>query len=806
MATLETGLLIGNERELMRQKPSYQTNFLGHPPFQVLPCLVFLFLFSVHVFVSPVFADTDSQKTVKVGILAKRGHQHAFETWNATAAYLTDAIPGRNFQIVPLDFETVRVAAISRDIDFLITNSSYYVALELDYGLSRVATMENLHGDHIEHVFGGVIFTRVNRSDINTLKDLYEKSILAVDRDSLGGWLAAWRELHAEHIRPEHDFRALQFAGTHDAVVLGVINGDADVGIVRTDTLERMADEGKINLADIKILNQQTWNHECGYLLSTRLYPEWPFAILPHTSQQLAKAVAVALLNMPASSDAAKKARIGGWTVPLDYQPIHDLQKELQLFRYKQHNGKISIADFLREHRLTVLMLMTILSLLIFVVCYTILLNRRLERRVEEKTAELSLEATERKITEEKLHRAEKMEAIGLMASGVAHDLNNILSGIVSYPELLLMRLPEKSQLRQPIMAILESGLRAADVVADLLTVARDAAKVRTRVNVNSLILEYLSSPEAEKISSLHPEVTISTALCSSLKFVCCSPSHVSKCIMNLVLNAAEAIDTSGEIIVSTENCHLSAAEAEEISVKPGSYVTITVADNGSGIEPADLQHIFEPFYSKKKMGRSGTGIGLAVVWNSMQDHDGTVIVKSDAKGTVFTLYFPQYEDDCLNTEEDEKFLPLEVAPNLSGNGELILVVDDEAYQRDIAERILKQLGYQVHTVNSGEEAVQYTREKNVDLLLLDMLMPPGMDGLETYKQIDRFKPGQKALIVSGFSEKAKVEQALSMGVESFLKKPYTLRQLSVTVKQALKPKGVEDPMIPPFKGDPPQI
>lgn len=763
------------------------SKLLGRQSSELLLLLVFFSIVSLPLLVSPVFSDTIPPAPIKIGVLAKRGEQRVFKKWNATADYLTRAIPGQRFEIVPLDFETVRVAAVSQNIDFLLTNSSYYVALEFDYGLSRIATMANLHDDHMQHVFGGVIFTRVDRSDINTLKDLCGKSIWAVDRDSLGGWLAAWREFNAAKIRPERDFGLLKFAGTHDAVVLAVINGEADAGTVRTDTLERMAEEGKINLADIKIMNRQSWDHECDYLLSTRLYPEWPFATLPHTSQKLAKAVAVALLNMPASSDAAKMAHIGGWTVPLDYQPIHDLLKKLHLFRYKQHVGKPSTVDFLREHWLTVLMLITFLCLLVFVVSYTIFLNRRLGRRIEEKTTELLREAVERKTTEEKLHRAEKMEAIGLMASGVAHDLNNILSGVVSYPELLLMRLPEDSELRQPITAIKESGLRAAEVVADLLTVARDAAKVRTQANINTLILEYLQSLEAEKICSLHSGIAILTELSDSLNLVYCSPTHVNKCLMNLVLNAAEAIDASGEIIVRTENRELSAVEAKEIAVKSGSYVTLAVSDSGSGIETADLKHIFEPFYTKKKMGRSGTGIGLAVVWNSMQDHGGTVTVESDDRGTVFTLFFPQDKDDYnLAVRKGEPQFS-EVDPDLRGNGERVLVVDDELRQRDIAMQILKELGYRVHVVSSGEEAVDYAREEIIDLLLLDMVMDPGMDGLQTYAEISRLKPGQKALIVSGFSENDKVERALSMGAGGFLKKPYTLSQLAGAIQQTLK-------------------
>ncbi|MEA3545582.1 MAG: PhnD/SsuA/transferrin family substrate-binding protein, partial [Thermodesulfobacteriota bacterium] len=363
--------------------------------------------------------------------MAKRGEEQALNKWGATANYLTQKIPGQQFEIIPLDFEGVRLASMSRDIDFLITNSSYYVDLETDHNLNRIATLVNQHGEVLQHVFGGVIFTRADRDDINNLKDLIRKSFWAVDQDSLGGWLAAWREFYAQDIKPERDFDLLKFSGTHDAVVIAVLSGEADAGTVRTDTLERMAIEGKIRLSDFKILNHQPRSSEFGYLLSTRLYPEWPFASLSHTPQKLVDVVTSALLNMPTSSPAAQAANLGGWTVPLNYQPIHDLMKERYRCLYEQHIGAVSFADFFREHWLTSLLLILFLGLLVLSTSYTIFLNRKLEHRVEERTRELLREISDRKLTEEKLHRAEKMEAIGLMASGVAHDLNNILSGVI---------------------------------------------------------------------------------------------------------------------------------------------------------------------------------------------------------------------------------------------------------------------------------------------------------------------------------------------------------------------------------------
>jgi signal transduction histidine kinase/CheY-like chemotaxis protein len=406
--------------------------------------------------------------------------------------------------------------------------------------------------------------------------------------------------------------------------------------------------------------------------------------------------------------------------------------------------------------------------------------NRELEKRVEERTQTLLTEIEERKITEAKLQKAEKMEAIGLMAGGVAHDLNNILSGVVSYPELLLMKLPEDSDLRRPLTTIHESGLRAAAVVADLLTVARCAAKVREVAQINTIVQDYLASPEGQKLLALYPDVKIKTRLASKLDNIFCSPVHVRKCLMNLVINAAEALDKSGTILISTENRTLSPTPGKK-DLPPGDYVALVVRDDGPGIPDADLGHIFEPFYTKKKMGRSGTGIGLAVVWSAMQDHGGRVIVTSNGQGTTFTLLFPA-------TTAKEHEAPHNVTiQELQGKGEQILVVDDEPCQRDIASQLLNILGYKVATASSGEEALRSMTENKADLILLDMLMDPGINGRQTYEEIIKKHPGQKAVIASGFSESAEVKKAIGLGACAFIKKPYTLEELGLAVKKVLQ-------------------
>lgn len=388
----------------------------------------------------------------------------------------------------------------------------------------------------------------------------------------------------------------------------------------------------------------------------------------------------------------------------------------------------------------------------------------------------------EKKELEDRLGRSQKMEALGLLAGGVAHDLNNILSGIVTYPELLAMDLEPDNPLRKSLEIIQSSGLKAAGIVQDLLTLSRRGVITKDVIDFNELVSNFLQSPEYHKILSFHPNVTVENHINASLPFVKGSFIHLQKTVMNLVSNAAEAQLGGGTIRISTSNRHLDASLKGYDQVEKGDYLVLSVEDDGAGIAPEDLKRIFEPFFTKKVMGRSGTGLGMAVVWGTVQDHGGYIDIDSTlGEGTRFDLYFPVTWDIPL--PEPEAF-SLE---GIRGRGQTILVIDDVREQRQIAEILLQRLGYQTACVASGEEAVAWLKENKADLLLLDMIMEPGMDGYETYKVILSFRPGQKAVIASGFSRTLQVKQTLELGAGQYLKKPYTIEKIGLAVKAELE-------------------
>lgn len=383
---------------------------------------------------------------------------------------------------------------------------------------------------------------------------------------------------------------------------------------------------------------------------------------------------------------------------------------------------------------------------------------------------------------EQKLIQSEKMEALGLLAGGVAHDLNNVLTGIVSYPDLILMELEENSPLRKPILTMQNSGKKAADIVHDLLALARRGVIDKSIINLNDIISKYMSSVEFEKLKAFHPNVTIKTDLNNQLPNVKGSFIQLKKVIMNLVSNAAEAQPAGGDIIITTENLYVETQIKGFQEIEKGDYVVIKVKDHGTGISDEDLPNIFEPFYTKKKMGRSGSGLGMSIVYGTVYDHNGYIDIKSaEGSGTSFSLYLPaNYENKTTNTHP----IPID---EYTGSRETILVVDDIEEQRYIAENILNKLNYTTTSIASGETACEYLKNNSVDLVILDMIIEHGIDGLDTYKEMIKINPSQKAIIASGYSETERVKEAQRLGAGEYIKKPYSLEKIGLAVKEALK-------------------
>lgn len=387
----------------------------------------------------------------------------------------------------------------------------------------------------------------------------------------------------------------------------------------------------------------------------------------------------------------------------------------------------------------------------------------------------------QRKALEEKLRRSEKLEFLGRLAGSVAHDLNNVLGALSGYSELLLMEVGENPKVRSYAENIRLSAQKGALIIQDLLTLTRRGVTVAQVIRLDSVVFEFFSSPVLHRIRREYPLVDIRYELEPNLLCIKGSPVHLEKALMNLVLNAVESIPGEGRVMVRTENRHLEEPLPGCTQIKNGDYVVLSVSDTGMGIPDEDRESIFEPFFSRKSSSRSGTGLGLSIVLGTVTDHDGGIEVQSKAgQGTRFSLYFPVTREEMAvprGSETPERCL---------GGGESVLVIDDIDEQREVASAMLEKLGYRVHSVSSGEAALEYLKTSKADVLLLDMIMKPGMDGLETYRKVLEITNRQKAVIVSGFSETERVRAAQKLGAGAYVKKPYALETIALAIREVL--------------------
>jgi PAS domain S-box-containing protein len=378
----------------------------------------------------------------------------------------------------------------------------------------------------------------------------------------------------------------------------------------------------------------------------------------------------------------------------------------------------------------------------------------------------------------EQLERAERMESLGVMAGGVAHDLNNMLGPLVGYPELMLMKLAEDNPMRKQVQRISNSARGAADVVQDLLTLARRGRYEMIPTNINEIVEAYLDSPSFDQLQQKHPKIKANIRLEEKLGRFQGSSPHLSKVVMNLIINAFDAMLDGGELTITTSRGYYKSLLGGYDDITPGEFILLRIRDTGVGIDAKDIDKIFEPYYSKKEMGSSGSGLGLSVVYGVIKDHKGYYdILSKPGEGAEFVLYFPVTRAAAKTAAG--------VTADLSGT-ESILVIDDDKPQREMSIDLIGSMGYQVATVASGREAVEYLKDNSVDLLLLDMIMEPDFDGLDTYREIVKQHPDQKAIIVSGYSSTDRMSETQKLGAGALVKKPYSRQAVGLAIRHEL--------------------
>ncbi len=390
----------------------------------------------------------------------------------------------------------------------------------------------------------------------------------------------------------------------------------------------------------------------------------------------------------------------------------------------------------------------------------------------------IMIDITETKKLREFASRAQRLEIAGRISGQVAHDFNNLLGPLFAFPDFIKEELPDGSKAIQYLNHIEEAAGRMAEINQQLLTLGKRGHYNQVPLSLNDIIINTI-----EDIDFLPDTIKIETDFAPDLKAIKGGSSQITRMILNLIDNASESMNNVGNILIKTENYFADKTWSKYGRIPRGDYVKLTFSDTGCGIPDDVLPHIFDPFFTTKGLdSKRGSGLGLSIVHAVMEDHNGYIDVDSESgKGASFYMYFPVSNKNIVRRSFEQTV----------GGDEKILVVDDDELQRDVTYNLLKKLGYDVTTVESGEKAVEFLKDNPLDLILLDMIMEPGIDGLETFKRITQIIPGQKAIIVSGYSDSIKVEIAAKLGLSGFVGKPLSLKSLAKAIRDALAGKRV---------------
>ncbi len=730
--------------------------------------LAFTFVLLVTFVLSPVQA---AEKPIKIGVLAVRGVEQCLKIWSPTADYLSSQIPGYTFVILPLVHNLIISSIQNAEVDFILTNSAFYVELEQGYGVDRIATMKEMRLGRVYSKYGSVIFSRADRTDIRKLSDIKRKSFMGVSEGSLGGWLMAWRELKENGINPSKDFKKLHYGETHDEVVYAVRDGLVDVGTVRTNTLEQLSAEGKINMQDYFVFPRLHDSQlQTPYLCTTREYPDWPMAKAKETKADLAEKVAVALLQMKADSPTAVAAGYAGWTIPLNYQSVMELMMALRVGPYRDL-GRVTMGNILHEYGPWVLFCCIVFCTHIIFTGLVLKLNRRIKASHRSLSIQLELH---KKMDIELEQAKQQAEAATLAKSqflaNMSHEIRTPMNGIIGATELALAE-KVSTEVGHYLNIVQSSSYSLLRIINDILDYSKiEAGQLELKDRVFRLdemldrVMDVFINQAAEKGIELLVDIEKDTP-----RILLGDSLRLQQILTNLIGNSIKFTGPDGIIMVSVRDASDNADGLTDDQV----MLAFAVKDTGTGITPDYLPFLFEPFTqgdSSSTRKYEGTGLGLSICKKFVTMMHGSIGVDSVlGQGSIFSFTVRLVR---AATPLGSMF---DIPPDIRGIN--VLVVDDCADSRSIMANMLTSLEFKVETLSSGIDALHRlqaaTEEKEpVDLVLMDWKMP-GVDGLESSRKIrGELQLTLPIIIMTAFAKevhRAEVEQA---GANGFLTKP----------------------------------
>jgi signal transduction histidine kinase/CheY-like chemotaxis protein len=690
--------------------------------------------------------------------------------------YLSAYLDGRRFEVVQVrNLEQMVEAVDAGRLDFVIASPVALVTLTAHHRVRPIATVTQTAGNLVSPWIASAVFVKAGRQDIQRLEDARGRRVLALSRLALGGWLASVREWRKRGIE-ETDFASLQFDFSYDELAAKVCTGEADIGVLpanRFHTLSYSCPGG------FRVLgNPQGLDPRYPITVSTPLYPEAAFAAVNDLDEKVVTRVATALLAIGAGSPASAVVGVAGFTAPLDYTPVTQLMQELRVGPYESF-GRLTFGQAVRQHAGKVLIAMLVfLSVLSFAFVRSQRLNTQLARSIEQQRRS----EHERQQLESQLQQSRRLESIGRVAGGVAHDFNNLLTVINGYSQILLMG-PLTADTREEIEQINKAGRRAAELTNQLLTFSRRQITDVVPIDLNTVIHD--AEPLLRRLAGEDVQLVVTAA--PALARTDGDVSQTTQVLMNLVVNARDAMPAGGRIDISTENVPIAGRGAHPPELAPGEYVVLTVADTGVGMSPETRQHIFEPFFSTK--GEAGTGLGLSTVYGIVSQRQGAIDVWSEpGEGTRFRIYLPQSSQRPDSGEAATAAAPAAApAPESSRR---ILVVEDQDDVRGFATEVLRATGYQVMEASSGDEAMRLFEGGTIHLLLTDVVLR-GMNGRELAEIFVKEFPAASVLFTSGYPDDVTARKGVPRGSVAFLPKPYSPEALTARVAELLNSAAV---------------
>lgn len=564
---------------------------------------------------------TAAQTEIRIAVLADKGIETAEQEWAHVFGWLNSSMAPLSFTFVGLDHPGLRQAVHEHSVDFVITNAGNYSELEHSEGITRIATIASPLALSPALAVGSAVVVRAE-SGLTELTDLPGKHVLAASPEAFCCYQIAARELVLAGVDPEHDLGRLEFVGFPiQSIALAVQAGSADAGIVKTCLLEQMVEQGEIRKGALRVLSpKQIPGFSCQ--TSTRLYPDWPFAALNHTNPDLAKKVAVALMEMPVSRDGYR------WSTPAHYDIVDDLFRDLRIGRYANLQQE-TIEAMIQRHRMG---LTVLVGLIIFLIVHTVRVDYLVARRTRELNemhAEKLRMAEAMRERQNELDHAGRMAVLGGMASAIAHELKQPLAAIANFARGIDRRIEadrmEPEPLRSGCQEIVQQSVRADAMIEKVRSFARKGGSVMEAVNLDRFVNE-----AAKLFMIAHPEAHIEWKINGELHDaqVKADTIQIQQVMFNLLKNAYDAQTEKGNPWEPIE---------VTLAVENHGYL-VSIRDSGDGLADTQAAHLFEPFFTTKP---DGLGLGLSLSKGIIDAHGGLLKLTSTADGTCASFWLP---------------------------------------------------------------------------------------------------------------------------------------------------------------------